>query len=83
MEIRELAIIAKRELEELTGFTSPNVIGIGKREDLWYITIEIIEKKSEAVNLEVLGIYEVRLDTSGGFIGYERTMMRKRGDILR
>ncbi len=45
MEIRELAIIAKRELEELTGFTSPNVIGIGKREDLWYITIEIIEKK--------------------------------------
>jgi len=83
MEIKELAIIAKRELEELTGFTSPNVIGIGKREDLWYITIEIIEKKSEAVNLEVLGIYEVRLDTSGGFIGYERTMMRKRGDILR
>ncbi len=83
MEIRELAIIAKRELEELTGFTSPNVIGIGKREDLWYITIEIIEKKSEAANLEVLGIYEVRLDTSGGFIGYERTMMRKRGDILR
>ena len=81
MEIKELAIIAKRELEELTGFTLPNVIGIGRREDIWCITIEILEKPSEAANLEILGVYEVKLDTSGGFLGFERTKMRKRGDI--
>lgn len=81
MEIKELAIIAKRELEELTGFTSPNAIGVIRKGDIWYITVEILEKPSEAPNLEILGIYEVRLDTSGGFLGYERTKMRKRGDI--
>ncbi len=83
MEIKEIAKIAKRELTQLTGFTSPNVIGIVKREHIWHITVEIIEKPSEAVNLEILGIYDIQLDTSGGFIGFERIMMRKRGDILK
>ena len=45
--------------------------------------IEITEKPSPASNLEVLGIYEVRLDVNGNFLGYERKKMRKRGDIQR
>jgi hypothetical protein len=83
MEIKELAKIAKSELAELTGFASPNVIGVDRNADIWHFTVEIIEKPSEAKNLDVLGIYEVRLDTSGNLLGYERKMMRKRGDILR
>ena len=81
MEIKEIAEIAKRKMVELTGFTSPNVIGINRKEDIWHIAVEITEKPSEAVNLEILGIYDVRLDTSGDLLGYERARMRKRGDI--
>ncbi|MEK7448992.1 MAG: gas vesicle protein GvpO, partial [Planctomycetota bacterium] len=51
--------------------------------DVWRITIEITEKPSPAPNLEILGIYEVRLNDNGNFIGYERLKMRKRGDIQR
>jgi hypothetical protein len=83
MDIKEIAEIAKQKLVELTGFSSPNVIGIDRKEDIWHITVEITEKPSEAINLEILGIYDVRLDASGNLLGYERIRLRKRGDIQR
>ena len=81
MEIRDIVKIAKAGLVELTGFSSPNAIGINKEADIWHITVEIIEKPSEAVNLELLGIYDVRIDASGNLLGYEKIRMRKRGDV--
>lgn len=83
MEIKDIAEIAKKKLVELTGFSSPNVTGINNEEDIWHITVEIIEKPSEAINLEILGIYDVRVDASGNLLGFERIGMRKRGDIQR
>jgi len=83
MEIKDITKIAKEKLAEFTGFSSPNVIGIDKEGDIWHITVEITEKPSEAINLEILGIYDVRLDASGNLLGYERIRMRKRGDIQR
>lgn len=83
MEIKDIAEIAKEKLIELTGFSSPNVTGINSEEDIWHITVEIIEKPSEAINLEILGIYDVRVDASGSLLGFERIGMRKRGDIQR
>jgi len=83
MEIKDIAEIAKEKLVELTGFSSPNVIGINREEDIWHITVEITEKPSEAINLEILGIYDVRVDVSGNLLGFERIRMRKRGEIQR
>ena len=81
MEIKDISKIAKEKLAEFTGFSSPNAIGINKEADIWHVTVEITEKPSEAVNLEILGIYDVRLDASGNLLGYEKIRMRKRGDI--
>jgi len=83
MEIKDIVEIAKKKLVEITEFSSPNIIGADKDGDTWYITIEIVEKPSEAVNLEIVGIYDVRLDASGNLLGFERIAMRKRGDIQR
>jgi len=83
MEIKDIVEIAKNKLVEITEFSSPNIIGANKEEDIWYITVEIVEKPSESVNMEILGIYDVRLDASGNLLGFERIGMRKRGDIQR
>ena len=83
MDIKDIIKNAKQELVELTGFTSPVVIGVDKQDQVWRITIEITEKTSPAPNLEILGIYEVRCAAKGGFLGYERVGMRKRGEIRR
>lgn len=81
MDIKDIVEIAKQKLAVLTGFSSPNAIGVNREGDTWHITIEITEKPSEAINLEILGIYDVQLDDSGNLLGYERIRMRKRGDI--
>ena len=78
IEIKDIVKIAKTGVEQLTGFTTPNAIGINKEADIWHITVEITEKPSEATNLDLLGIYDVRVDLSGNLLGYERIRMRKR-----
>ena len=78
METRDIVKKAKEQLAELTGFTSPTAIGINKEADIWHITVEITEKSSAAPNLDLLGIYDVRVDASGNLLGYERIRMRKR-----
>ena len=83
MEMANVLEIARRRLAELTGFSSPDVIGANKELDIWHVTVEIVEKPSESANLEILGIYDVRLDASGNLLGFERIRMRKRGDIER
>ena len=77
-EINDIVEVAKCGLEQLTGFSTPHAIGINKEADVWHITIEITEKSSEAANLDLLGIYDVRVDVSGNLLGYERLRMRKR-----
>ena len=83
MDIKNIVDNAKQKLVELTGFTSPSAIGVNREGETWRIMIEITEKPSPASNIEVLGIYEVRLDVDGNLLGYERRKMRKRGDIQR
>ena len=78
METRDIVKKAKEQLAELTGFTSPTAIGINKEADIWHITVEITEKSSDAANLDLLGIYDVRVNASGNLLGYERIRMRKR-----
>jgi hypothetical protein len=77
-EIRQCVEAAKSGLEQLTGFSAPHAIGISQDSDVWHVTIEITEKSSEASNLDLLGIYDVRVDNSGNLMGYERLRMRKR-----
>ena len=83
MDIKDIVENAKKKLVELTGFTSPSVIGFNKEGETWRIIIEITEKPSPASNLDVLGIYEVHLDVNGNLLDYKRESMRKRGDIQR
>jgi hypothetical protein len=78
MEIKDIVEIANTGLVELTGFTSPKAIGINKEADIWHITIEMTEKSSESSNLDLLGIYDVRVSVAGSLLGYERVRMRKR-----
>lgn len=79
MNVKDIAKIAKENLVELTGFSSPDAIGINKESDTWHITVEITEKPSEVASLDLLGIYDVRVDASGNLLGYERIGIRNRG----
>ena len=72
---------AKKELVELTGFSSPSGIGAKKKDGGWVVTIQIMEKKSIPEGMDVLGIYEVETDQEGNILNYERKQIRRRSDI--
>ena len=79
--IKEIIEKAKKELVEVTGFSSPSAIGFKKKDGGWVVTIQIVEKQSIPEGMDVLGIYEVETDNEGNILGYKRTEIRRRGDI--
>lgn len=82
METKELIEKAKKQIADLTGFTSPAGIGLKKEKAGWVVRVEIIEKKSIPDGMDVLGTYDVRLDAKGNLLGYERKELRKRMDTV-
>ncbi len=80
MATKDILEKAKKELADLTGFKSPSAIGFKKEGNELIATIEVIEKESIPDGMDILGTYEVRVDSDGKIIGYERTDLRKRVD---
>lgn len=73
---------AKEELSSITGLQPSTVLGIEKEADNWRVSIEMIEKKSIPDLMDILGNYEVHLDSDGQVLGFNRISLRKRGDIV-
>lgn len=80
MSIQNIAETAKKELRELTGFTSPALVGARKEGAGWVFSIELVEKKSIPEGMDIIGFYEVNADASGNVVEYKRKNSRKRID---
>lgn len=80
MALKEIITKASAELASLTGFRSPRGIGAKKDGNDWVVTVEILEKESIPDGMDLLGAYEVKVDSHGNVLGYERTDLRKRTD---
>jgi len=80
--IKNIIEKAKKELAELTGFSSPSGIGAKKKDGGWVVTIEIKEKQSIPEGMDILGVYEVETDREGSLLGYERKEIRRRSDVM-
>jgi len=80
MATKDILEKAKKELTDLTGFKSPSAVGFKQEGNELIATIEVIEKESIPDGMDILGIYEVRVDEAGKIISYKRTDLRKRVD---
>ena len=77
---KEIIELAKKQLAELTGFKEPAGVGLKKEKEGWVVTVEMVEKKSIPEGMDVIGIYEVKVDEGGEILGYEKIAMRKKAD---
>lgn len=80
MDIKEIIEKAKITLADLTGFKTPRGIGAKKAGKDWQVRLEITEKSSIPEAMDILGIYDVRLDDEGNMLDYERKGLKKRSD---
>lgn len=60
-----------------------SVTSVSKADEGWKVTAELIERKGVPDTNDLLGVYELRLDAAGAVVSYERTRMRRRGDLSR
>ncbi len=71
---------ARSELNNLTGLEISSTVSAEKEEDGWMVTMEVIEKHSIPDGMDILAIYDTRLDNEGNMLEFKRVRMRKRID---
>ena len=79
MNTNEIIKKAQEEFAGLSKLPVSAVIGLAKREEGWVVSLEALERKAIPDTMDVLGLYEVRLDSEGNLLGFERKKLRKRG----
>ncbi len=80
MNADELTKKAHEEFARLSKLPVNAVIGLSKKEEGWVVSLEALERKAIPDTMDVLGLYEVRLDSEGNLLGFERKKLRKRGE---
>jgi len=80
MNTSEVIQKAQQEFVKLGKKPADGVTGFSKSEGGWSVLIEAVERKAIPDTMDVLGLYEIRLDDEGNLLGLERRRLRKRGE---
>ena len=76
----ELVGIVKKEFAGLTNLRVDGITSLSKDDGVYVVSLEALERKAIPDSMDVLGIYEVRLDNEGNLLSFERKRLRKRAD---
>lgn len=77
---KDIAARAAEQMQELIGRRVEGVTGLEKDGDEWKVTLEVLELERIPTTTDVLGSYEVKLDSDGDLTGAQRTRRYARGE---
>ncbi len=80
MNADEIIKKVQDDFTRLSNIPVNGIIGLSKTEDGWVVSLEALERRAIPDTMDVLGLYEVRLDDDGNLRSFERKKMRKRGE---
>jgi hypothetical protein len=80
MNASEIIKKARQEFVRLGKTPANGITGLSKTEEGWAIQLEALERKAIPDTMDVLGLYELRLDNEGNLLGLDRKKLRKRGE---
>jgi len=80
MTVSELIERAREEMSKITKLELSTTLGAAKDEKGWRISLELVEKHSIPDQMDILAIYDVRLDDDGNLLEFKRGRLRKRID---
>jgi hypothetical protein len=80
MNANEIIVKAREEFVRLGKKPADGVTGLSKIEEGWSILLEALERKAIPDTMDVLGLYELRLDDEGNLLSLDRKKLRKRGE---
>ncbi len=80
LKSNEVVGIVKKEFTGLTNLPIDGVTGLSKDNETYVVSLEALERKAIPDGMDVLGMYEIRMDNEGNFLSFERKRLRKRAD---
>jgi hypothetical protein len=80
MEADEAIKKVEENFARLSKMPIAGVVGLSKTEEGWVVLLEALERRAIPDTMDILGLYEVRLDNDGNLLGFERKRLRKRGE---
>lgn len=80
MNANEVIKKAQQEFVRLGKTPANGITGLSKTEEGWTILLEALERKAIPDTMDVLGLYELRLDNEGNLLSLDRKKLRKRGE---
>jgi hypothetical protein len=82
MNANEVIERARQQFNILGKKPADGVTGLSKTEEGWSILLEALERKAIPDTLDVLGLYELKLDNRGNLLSLDRKKLRKRGETI-
>jgi hypothetical protein len=80
--VKEVGDEALFQIAEILNRKAEEVITVSKSGDYWYVQLEVLERKAVPDTQDILGIYELKVDSNYDVIDYKRIGMRHRGDMI-
>jgi len=79
----ELSEVIYRATQALAGLKKKvsGAIAVSRTDEGWKVILEIVERASVPDTMDLIGVYEVKLDFEGQLVSYERTRIRRRSDL--
>lgn len=79
LSVVDAARAGSRQIAAITSKAPEGVISVEPAEDGWIVEVEMLEDRHVPSSSDVLGIYEVELDSDGSLVAYRRTQRYLRG----
>lgn len=79
--LRSVAIAAAKELSQLIGQPPEGIVAVEKRDESWFVQVEVVESHRIPATTDILAVYEVEVDADGAVTGYWRKDRYVRGRI--
>jgi len=78
----EITRLVKEQLARLTGLEADRVSGLCRDGDGWCVTVDVVELKRIPDSTDVLGTYEVQVDSEGNLMTYKRIRRYCRDEVM-
>lgn len=75
-----LAYLGAEQLVQLTQKRFEGVVGLKRTDDGWTVAVEVLEMSRIPETTDIIGVYEVSVDTSGELVSYRRVQRYLRGE---
>ena len=80
MNANQVVEKARKEFIGLGKKPADGITGLSKTKEGWAILLEALERKAIPDTMDVLGLYELRMDDEGHLLSLDRKKLRKRGE---